>query len=40
MKLKKKEDHTVDTSILLRRANKILLGGVTETSRFLRVLCL
>jgi hypothetical protein len=32
MKLKKKEDQSVDASILLRRGNKILLGdmgGVT-----------
>jgi hypothetical protein len=31
MKAKKKEDQTVDTSVLLRRGNKIPLGGVTET---------
>jgi hypothetical protein len=31
MKLKKKEDQTVDTSILLRRRNKIPMEGVTET---------
>jgi hypothetical protein len=31
MKLKKKEDQSVDTSILLRRGNKILMEGVTET---------
>ena len=31
MKLKKKEDQTVDTSILLRRVNKILIEVVTET---------
>jgi hypothetical protein len=31
MKLKKKEDQHVDTSILLRRGNKIPMGGVTET---------
>jgi hypothetical protein len=31
MKLKKKEDQSVDTSILLRRENKIPMGGVTET---------
>jgi hypothetical protein len=31
MKLKKKEDQSVDTLILLRRGNKILLEGVTET---------
>jgi hypothetical protein len=30
MKLKK-EDKSVDTSILLRRGNKILMEGVTET---------
>jgi hypothetical protein len=31
MNLKKKEKQSVDTSILLRRANKILTGGNTET---------
>ena len=31
MKLKKKEDQSVNTSILLRRGNKIPMGGVTET---------
>jgi hypothetical protein len=31
MKLKKKEDQSMDTSILLRRGNKIPMGGVTET---------
>jgi hypothetical protein len=31
MKLKKKEDQSVDTSILLRRENKIPIEGVTET---------
>jgi hypothetical protein len=31
MKLKKKEDQSVDTSILLIRGNKILMEGVTET---------
>jgi hypothetical protein len=31
MKLKKKEDQSVDTSILLRRENKIPMGGITET---------
>jgi hypothetical protein len=31
MKLKKREDQSVDTSILLRRGNKILMEGVTET---------
>jgi hypothetical protein len=27
MKLKKKEDQSVDASILLRRGNKIIMGG-------------
>jgi hypothetical protein len=31
MKLKKKEDQSVGTSILLRRENKIPMEGVTET---------
>jgi hypothetical protein len=31
MKLKKKEDQSVDTSILLRRGNKIPMEGVRET---------
>jgi hypothetical protein len=31
MNLKKKEDQSVDTSILLRRGNKIPMGGDTET---------
>jgi hypothetical protein len=31
MKLKKKEDHSVDTLVLLRRGIKIPMGGVTET---------
>jgi hypothetical protein len=31
MKLKKKEDQSVDTLILLRRENKIPMEGVTET---------
>jgi hypothetical protein len=31
MKLKKKEDQSVDTSILLRKGNKIPIEGVTET---------
>jgi hypothetical protein len=31
MKLKKKEDQSVDTSLLLRVGNKIPLEGVTET---------
>jgi hypothetical protein len=30
MKLKKKEDQSVDTSVLLRRGNKILTGGNME----------
>jgi hypothetical protein len=31
MKLKKKEDQSVDTSVFLRRENKISMEGVTET---------
>jgi hypothetical protein len=31
MKPKKKEDQSVDTSILLRRGNKLLIGANTET---------
>jgi hypothetical protein len=31
MKLKKKEDQSVDTSFLLRIGNKIPMDGVTET---------
>jgi hypothetical protein len=31
MKLKKKEDHSVDTLVLLRRGIKIHMGGDTET---------
>jgi hypothetical protein len=31
MKLKKKEDLSVNVSVLLRRRNKILMGGNTET---------
>jgi hypothetical protein len=31
MKLKKKEEQSVDTLILLRRGNKISMEGVTET---------
>jgi hypothetical protein len=31
MKLKKKEDQSVDTSLLLRMENKIPMEGVTET---------
>jgi hypothetical protein len=31
MKLKKKEEQSVDTSILLRMGNKISIEGVTET---------
>jgi hypothetical protein len=32
MKLKKKEDQSVDTSIIFRRENKITMEGVTETN--------
>jgi hypothetical protein len=32
MKLKKKEDQSVDSSILLRRGNKIPMEGFTETN--------
>jgi hypothetical protein len=31
MKLKKKEDHSVDTSIHLRRGEQRLMEGVTES---------
>ena len=31
MKLKKKEDKSVDTLFLLRRGNKITMGGDRET---------
>jgi hypothetical protein len=31
LKLKKEEDQSVDTSILLRRGNKIPMEGFTET---------
>jgi hypothetical protein len=31
VKLKKKEDQSVDTLVLLRRGNKRPMGGVTET---------
>jgi hypothetical protein len=31
MKFKEKEDQSVDTSVLLRRGNKIPMEGVTET---------
>ena len=31
MKLKKKEDQSVDTSFLLRMGNKVPMEGVTET---------
>jgi hypothetical protein len=31
MKLKKKEDQSMDASVFLRRRNKILKGGNTET---------
>jgi hypothetical protein len=30
MKLKKKEDQSLDTSVLLRRGNKVFMGGDTE----------
>jgi hypothetical protein len=30
MKLKKKDDQSMDTLVLLRRGNKIPMGGVTE----------
>jgi hypothetical protein len=32
MNLKKKEDQSMDTSLLLRMWNKILMEGVTETN--------
>jgi hypothetical protein len=32
MKFKKKEDQSVDTSVLLRRGNKIPMEGVTEAT--------
>jgi hypothetical protein len=32
MKLKKKKDQSVDASVRLRRGNKILMGGNTETN--------
>jgi hypothetical protein len=31
MKLKKKEDQSMDTLVLLRRGNKMSMGGDTET---------
>jgi hypothetical protein len=31
MKLKRKEDQSVKTSVLLKRGNKISMEGVTET---------
>jgi hypothetical protein len=31
VKLKKKENQSMDTLVLLRRGNKIPMGGVTET---------
>jgi hypothetical protein len=31
VKLKKKDDHSVDTLVLLRRGIKIPMGGNTET---------
>jgi hypothetical protein len=36
MKLKKKEDQSVDTSLLLRMGNKIPMEGVAETKLKLR----
>jgi hypothetical protein len=32
MKLKKKEDQSVDASVFLRRCNKILMGGNIQTN--------
>jgi hypothetical protein len=32
MKLKKEEEQSVDTSILIRRGDKIPMEGVTETN--------
>jgi hypothetical protein len=32
MKLKKKEDQSVDASVLLRKGNKILMGANMETT--------
>ena len=32
MKLKKKEEQSVDTSVLLRRGNKIHIEGITEAN--------
>ena len=31
MKLRKKEDQSVDTPVLPKRGNKISMGGITET---------
>jgi hypothetical protein len=31
MKLKKKEEQSMDTSVLLRRKNEVSNGGITET---------
>jgi hypothetical protein len=31
MKLKKKEEQSVDAAVLIRRENKIFMGGNTET---------
>jgi hypothetical protein len=31
MKLKKKEDQSIDMLVLLKRGNKIPTGGITET---------
>jgi hypothetical protein len=36
MKLKKKEDQSVDTSVLLRKGNKILSGANMETKVWIR----
>jgi hypothetical protein len=36
MKLKKKEDESVDASVLLRRGNKILTGGNMEAEQSLK----
>jgi hypothetical protein len=33
MKLKKKEDQSVDASVLLRRGNKIIIGGRGKEGR-------
>ena len=36
MELKKKEDQSVDTSVLLRKGNKIFIGGKTEKKMWSR----